>query len=134
MKSNKSPILAALLTTMAIAFAGMVQAAPFAGFETIGVTVQEASVAAAGWSAQKQILHKPVYNDDKKKIGVIEDIIVSPENSVSYAVVGVGGFLGIDRHDVLIPFNHFKAEGHKYLLPGATKAMLKSLPAFKYSK
>jgi len=134
MKSNKSPILAALLTTTAIAFAGMVQAAPFAGFETVGVTVQEASVAAAGWSAQKQILHKPVYNDDKKKIGVIEDIIVSPENSVSYAVVGVGGFLGIDRHDVLIPFNHFKAEGHKYLLPGATKAMLKSLPAFKYSK
>lgn len=134
MKSNKSPILATLLTTMAIAFAGMVQAAPVAGFETVGVTVQEASVAAAGWSAQKQILHKPVYNDDKKKIGVIEDIIVSPENSVSYAVVGVGGFLGIDRHDVLIPFNHFKAEGHKYLLPGATKAMLKSLPAFKYSK
>jgi len=134
MKPSSSNLLAALLATAAISLSGIAHSAPLAGFETVGVTVQEASVAAAGWSAQKQILHKPVYNDDKKKIGVIEDIIVSPENSVSYAVVGVGGFLGIDRHDVLIPFNHFKAEGHKFLLPGATKAMLKSLPAFKYTK
>ena len=130
----KSNLLAAVLVTSIISLTGAAYAAPVAGSETVGITVQEASIAAAGWSAQKQILHKPVYNDDKKKIGVIEDIIVSPENSVSYAVVGVGGFLGIDRHDVLIPFNHFKAEGHRYLLPGANKAMLKSLPAFKYTK
>ncbi|BBP05789.1 hypothetical protein TPL01_30030 [Sulfuriferula plumbiphila] len=128
----KSNVLAAILATSIMSLTGMVHAAPVAGSETVGVTVQEASIAAVGWSAQKQILHKPVYNDDKKKIGVIEDIIVSPENSVSYAVVG--GFLGIDRHDVLIPFSQFRAEGRKYLLPGANKAMLKSLPAFKYTK
>lgn len=131
----KSNLLAAVLATSIISLScGMAHAAPVAGSETVGISVDEAKVAALGWSAQKQILHKPVYNDNKKKIGVIEDMIVSPENSVSYAVVGVGGFLGIDRHDVLIPFNHFKAEGHKFLLPGANKARLKSLPEFRYSK
>lgn len=130
----KPKLLAAVLATSIISLTGMAHASPIAGSETVGITVQEASIAAAGWSAEKQILHKPVYNDDKKKIGVIEDMIVSPGNSVSYAVVGVGGFLGIDRHDVLIPFNHFKAEGRKFVLAGANKAMLKSLPEFKYIK
>ncbi|MHB1333902.1 MAG: PRC-barrel domain-containing protein [Sulfuriferula sp.] len=126
----KNTLLATILATSFISFTAI--AAPVAGSETVGVSVQEAHITAMGWSAEKQILHKAVYNDSKKKIGVIEDIIVSPENSVSYAVVGVGGFLGMDRHDVLVPFNHFQAKGNQYLLPGASVAMLKSLPAFKY--
>lgn len=129
----KSNLFVALLATSFFSCTAIAYADPVAGSETLGVTVQEAHISAMGWSAEKQILHKAVYNDNRKKIGVIEDIIVSPENSVSYAVVGVGGFLGMDRHDVLVPFNHFEAKGNQYLLPGASVAMLKSLPAFKYS-
>ncbi|MDP2024622.1 PRC-barrel domain-containing protein [Sulfuriferula sp.] len=130
----KTNLIAAVMTGTVLSLSGMAYAAPMAGYETVGVSVADTQVAAMGWSAEKQILHKAVYNDDHKKIGVIEDIIISPEKSLSYAVVGVGGFLGMDRHDVLIPFNHFRSEGSKYLLPGATKPMLKSLPEFKYNK
>ncbi|MHB0992117.1 MAG: PRC-barrel domain-containing protein [Burkholderiales bacterium] len=118
--------------------ASMAYAAPtadaVAGTETIGISVEESKVAALGWSAEKRILHKAVYNDDNKKIGVIDDMIVSPERSISYAVIGVGGFLGMDRHNVLVPFSHLRTKGNKLVLPGATKAALKALPEFKYAR
>ncbi|MHB1678490.1 MAG: PRC-barrel domain-containing protein [Sulfuriferula sp.] len=104
-----------------------------AGTEIVGISIEESKIAALGWSAEKKILHKAVYNDDNKKIGVIDDIIVSPQKSVSYAVIGVGGFLGMDRHNVLIPFNHLRTNGKKLMLPGATKAALKALPGFNYA-
>jgi hypothetical protein len=128
----KTNLIAAVIVGTVLSLSAMAYAEPMAGYETVGVSVAESQVAAAGWSAERQILHKPVYNSDHKKIGVITDIIISPEKSLSYAVVGVGGFLGMDRHDVLVPFNHFRSENGKYMLPGATKPMLKSLPGFKY--
>jgi hypothetical protein len=53
---------------------------------------------------------------------------------VSYAIIGVGGFLGIDRHDVAIPAGQLKIQGGKLILPGATKDTLKALPKFEYAK
>jgi hypothetical protein len=53
---------------------------------------------------------------------------------VSYAIIGVGGFLGIDRHDVAIPAGQLKIQGGKLMLPGATKDALKALPKFEYAK
>nr|WP_269450714.1 PRC-barrel domain-containing protein [Stenotrophomonas sp. MMGLT7] len=43
---------------------------------------------AAGWSVKKQVVGKTVYNEKMEKIGTVEDIIVTPERSVSYAIVG----------------------------------------------
>jgi hypothetical protein len=85
-------------------------------------------------SAKKQILNKPVYNDANEKIGVIEDLIVTPDRFVSIAIVGVGGFLGIGRHNVAIPISQLKLVEKKFMLPGATKAALKALPPFEYAK
>jgi PRC-barrel domain protein len=34
-------------------------------------------------------------NDKNQDIGDIEDVIVSPKKTVSWAIIGVGGFLGI---------------------------------------
>ncbi|HET9113714.1 MAG TPA: PRC-barrel domain-containing protein [Burkholderiales bacterium] len=126
-------ILGSVLNAASLAYAAPTADA-VAGTETIGISIEESKVAALGWSAEKRILHKAVYNDDNKKIGVIDDMIVSPERSISYAVIGVGGFLGMDRHNVLIPFSHLRTKGNKLVLPGATKAALKALPEFKYAR
>ena len=88
---------------------------------TLGVTVEEQKVLAVGWSAKKTILDKAVYNSSGDKIGEVEDLIITPEKAVSYAIVGVGGFLGIAQHDVAIPVGQLKLEGDKLMLPGATK-------------
>jgi uncharacterized protein YrrD len=108
--------------------------AQVAGSTTIGVTVTEMNEIIAGWSAKKNILGKPVYNDANQKIGSIDDIIITPEKFVSYAIVGTGGFVGLMKHDVAIPMSHLQMDKGKAVLPGATKEVLKALPEFAYAK
>jgi sporulation protein YlmC with PRC-barrel domain len=108
--------------------------AQVAGTTTIGVTVTEMNEIIAGWSAKKNMLGKPVYNDANQKIGSIDDIIITPEKSVSYAIVGTGGFVGLMKHDVAIPMSHLQLDKGKVVLPGATKEVLKALPEFAYAK
>lgn len=108
---------------------------PVAGVQpvVIGITVNEVVMVAKGWSVKKQILKKPVYNDKNQKIGKVDDLIVAPDKAISYAIIGAGGFLGIDRHDVAIPVNQFKMDKGKIILPGATKDALKAMPKFQYA-
>ena len=108
--------------------------AQVAGSTTIGVTVTEMNEIIAGWSAKKNILGKPVYNDANQKIGSIDDVIITPEKFVSYAIVGTGGFVGLMKHDVAIPMSHLQIDKGKAVLPGATKEVLKALPEFAYAK
>lgn len=108
-------------------------AAPAASKGELGVTVAEMDTVIDGWSVKKNILDKDVYNAENQKIGKIEDIIISPDDAVSYAIIGVGGFLGIDRHDVAVPVIQFDLNEKKLTLSGATKGALKSLPKFEYA-
>jgi sporulation protein YlmC with PRC-barrel domain len=97
------------------------------------VTTTEMREVATGWSAKKQILGKDVYNDTGEKIGDINDLIVAPNRAVSYAIVGVGGFLGMGEHNVAVPVSKFKQQMGKIVLPGATKEVLKAAPKFEYA-
>jgi len=117
------------------------QQAPVAGTSigVIGVTVDELVTVTNGWSARKQIMGKNVYNDKSEKVGVVDDLIIAPDKAVSYAIIGTGGFLGLDKHDVAnhdvaIPLNQFKMQEGKITLPGATKDAVKAMPAFQYPK
>ncbi len=73
-------------------------------------------------------------NDNNQKIGTVDDLIIAPDRSVSFAVIEVGGFLGVGKHDVAIPMKNLKEEQNKLILPGATKEALKALPEFQYAK
>jgi sporulation protein YlmC with PRC-barrel domain len=117
-----------------MAVAAVNVAAQVAGSTTIGVSPDEVKTLARGWSAKQQILGKPVYNDQDERVGEVEDIIITPEKSLSYGIIGVGGFLGLGTHQVAIPVNQFKSGDGIILLPGATQDTLKALPPFEYSK
>jgi PRC-barrel domain len=132
-KMNKS-IGVALMVSLAWSLAAGIAGAGVAGTATIGVAVEEMKAVALGWSAKKQLLDKDVYNDKDEKVGKVEDRIVAPDKAVSYVILGVGGFLGLDRQDVAIPSGQLKFEGGKLTLPGATKEALKALPKFEYVK
>jgi sporulation protein YlmC with PRC-barrel domain len=97
------------------------------------ITTTEMREVASGWSAKKQILGKDVYNDSGEKIGDINDLIVAPSRAVSYAIVGVGGFLGMNEHNVAVPVAKLKQQMGKIVLPGATKDALKAAPEFEYA-
>lgn len=130
---------AAGLTAAAIIFFGVQSAGaqgdkpPVAGAQTLGVTQAEVQVVATGWSAKRKILGKAVYNDNGQKIGTVDDIIISPDHKVTFAIIGTGGFVGVGKHDVAIPVTQLKQEGDRIVLPGATKEALRSLPEFKYA-
>ena len=113
--------------------AAMPATAQVAGSTTLGVSVAELRDVMEGWSAKRQILGQYVYSDKQERIGTIEDIIIAPDKKVSYGIVGAGGFLGLDKHDVAIPVNQFKLTDGKLMLPGASKEVLLKMPTFEYA-
>lgn len=122
-----------LLTSVAtMGFAAVISIAPGlpAGSDTIGVSEEELKAVMHGWSAKKKILGKPVYNDDKEKIGVIEDLVITPQRWVPYAIIGVGRFLGIGKNEVAIPISQLKEEQGRFFAPRATRYAIRAMPRF----
>jgi hypothetical protein len=107
--------------------------AQVAGSTVLGVAAADMGEVTLGWSAIRQILGKAVFNDKSQRIGTIDDLIIAPDKAVSYAIIGAGGFLGVDRHDVAVPVWQLKRQAGKLILPGATKEALKASPEFEYA-
>jgi sporulation protein YlmC with PRC-barrel domain len=99
----------------------------------IGATEQQTRTAEKGWSAKKNFLDQAVYNDNNDKIGSVDDLVMVGNRSEAYAVIGVGGFIGAGKRDVVVPADQLRHEGDKLILSGATKDSLKALPEFKYT-
>ena len=124
-----------LLALFVILTPNVYVSAQVAGSTSLGVTAEELRAVAVGWSAKKQVLGKTVYNENKEKVGAIDDLIIAPDRAVSFAIIGAGGFVGLGRHDVAIPVTQLKqADDGKILLPGATKQAIKAMPRFEYAK
>lgn len=126
--------LTAVLFATALVAAAPQAFAQVAGHTALGVSVTELDAIIKGVSVKKQVLGKPVYNEANEKVGNVQDLILTPENAVSFAIVGAGGFVGVGRRDVAIPVNQFKYDQGKIVLPGATKDAIKALPEFKYER
>src|ERR1700680_1741944 len=101
--------------------------AQVAGSAVPGVTALELrELATLGWSAKRQVFGQPVFNDKSERIGTVDDIVIAPDMARSYAIIGVGGFLGVGKRDVVVRLNQLvrQADG-SLVLVGATKDALK---------
>lgn len=80
-----------------------------------------------------QLKGKTIVNDTGENIGTIDDFIVVRDNSL-FAVLQVGGFLGIGSRLVAVPYNSLRIDdgGKKVVLPGGSKEQLKELAEFRY--
>ena len=107
--------------------------AQLVGSTLVAVSVAEMRDITLGWSAKRQILGQAVYNDSNERVGSVDDIIVSGDKAVSYAIVNAGGFLAVAKHDVAVPVSAFKLTDDKLVLPGATREALKAAPRFEYA-
>jgi hypothetical protein len=130
----KRIILLTLGSMALVAAAGSASAQEVVGTTRIGLTVEESKEIAVGWSAKKQVLGEPVYNEDNEKVGTIGDLIITPDKAISYAIIGAGGFIGVGKHNVTIPITQLQYRNGKSILPGATKDAIKTLPEFEYAK
>src|SRR5215218_4084028 len=51
-----------------------------------------------------------VYDQNNNKIGQIVDLLMSKDGKIDKVVVGAGGFLGMGKHDVMLPFSSVKMQ------------------------
>jgi hypothetical protein len=87
---------------------------------------------ASGYRASK-VTGSPVFNRNKDRLGTIDDLIVVPNDRDAYAILSVGGFLGMGTHLVAVPFSEIRIVQKEMQLPDATKDSLEALPEFKYA-
>lgn len=123
------------IVALAVASTGPARAEelPVAGKAVLGVGHAEISAVAIGYRASK-LIGAYVFDEHYQSVGKIGDIIVAPDGTVSFAIVDVGGFLGLGKHHVAIPVGQFSAVKPRIVLPGATREALEQLPTFEYAQ
>ena len=88
-------------------------------------------VVAAAATRASRLIGASVDNDSGEGIGSIDDLMLT-DDRVEFAILSVGGFLGIGAHLVAIPFDSLVIGPDGVTLPGATRDELKRLPKFEY--
>lgn len=100
--------------------------------QTVQLVKVDVQKLAAGYRASK-VIGSSVVNDAHETIGKIDDLLISSDGKQPYAVLSIGGFLGIGTRLVVVPYDTLKFTGKEVMLPGGTKQGLKALPEFKYA-
>lgn len=93
----------------------------------------DASAVNKGYRTSK-VVGASVVNANNETVGKIDDLIVTPDEKVPFAVVSVGGFLGIGDKLVVVPYSSFSMKDDRMVLAGATKDSLKALPDYTYTR
>ena len=101
--------------------------------QTVEITKVDVQKVSAGYRASK-VIGSSIVNDANETIGKIDDLLVTRDGKEPYAVLSVGGFLGMGTHMVIIRYDNLKFADNKIMLPGGTKDGLRMLPTFQYSK
>lgn len=104
--------------------------------ETIDIVVVDIKAVARGFRVTS-FLGNDVYNENDEDVGTLEDLVVDQDKpqKISFAILEVGGFLGIGARRVAVEFGALglrDGSGEvKIVLPGATKQSLEKLPEFR---
>jgi hypothetical protein len=129
MKKTMLLASAAMVGIVVLAAPAKAQGVP----QAVEITKVDVQKVAAGYRASK-VIGSSVVNDANQTIGKIDDLLVTRDGKEPYAVLSVGGFLGMGTRMVVIHYDSLKFADNKIVLPGGTKDGLKMLPAFQYSK
>jgi sporulation protein YlmC with PRC-barrel domain len=100
--------------------------------QTVTLMKVDPQSLATGYRTSK-IVGSTVVNESNETVGTIDDLIVTPGGQAPYAVLSVGGFLGMGTKYVVVPFTSLKIVDKKMVLPGGSKDALKALPEYKYN-
>ena len=78
-----------------------------------------------------------VYASDNSKIGEVDDVLIDKGGKVTGLVIGVGGFLGMDAKDVIVPFSDVNVEKKNdkwWLTINESKNALKAAQGYTYNR
>jgi len=126
---NTRIVLAALaVITTTVAGPAFAQGTP----QTVTIFKVDPVTVATGYRATK-VIGANVVNETGASIGKIDDVLISADGKAPYAVLSVGGFLGVGSRLVLVRYQDLNFANNKVTLNGATKDNLAALPEFKYA-
>ncbi len=100
--------------------------------QTVTLMKVDPTSLTTGYRTSK-VVGSTVVNEANETVGKIDDLIVTPTEKVPFAVLSVGGFLGVGTKYVVVPFSSLQVKDKQMVLPGASKDSLKALPEFKYN-
>ena len=123
--------------SIAIAAGGLLALGGFAGrarAQTVQLVAIDVKAVGEGYRASK-LLGTKVENEKNEKIGTLDDLIVTVDHKL-FAVLQVGGFLGLGGYLVALPYESLAIDDHggKITLAGASKDAVKKLPEFQYPR
>lgn len=128
LRQSIAPLAIAVVMAAGIGGQALAQGAP----QTVAIMKVDPATVATGFRSSK-IVGSSVVNETNETVGSVDDLIVTPNEKAPYAVLSVGGFLGMGTKYVVVPFGSLQMQDKKIVLPGATKDALKALPEFKYN-
>ena len=96
----------------------------------IAIMEVDVTVAARAMRASR-LIGMAVDNERGEVIGTIDDLMLTGD-VVEFAILSIGGFLGLGAHLVAVPFDSLNLSEDRIVLPGATREELKRLPQFEY--
>jgi hypothetical protein len=100
--------------------------------QTVSLMKVDPQTVATGYRTS-EVVGSTVVNEANETVGTVDDLIVVPSEKVPFAVLSVGGFLGVGTTYVVVPFSALDLNEKRVLLRGATKDSLKRLPPFNYN-
>jgi hypothetical protein len=118
---------------MMVSVAAMAQSAP----SKVGPSARFMPTMPVDVTTVTNYYKRSVYDPSNNKIGEILDLMVERDGRIPAAMVGVGGFLGIDQKIVAIPFDALtvsQKNNQQYLTLNTTKDALKSAAGFTYDR
>jgi sporulation protein YlmC with PRC-barrel domain len=122
----------AAIAVVSAAIFGVVASAGVARAQAVRLVAVDVMAVAEGYRMSK-LIGKNVQNDKAEKIGTVDDFIVTKDQKL-FAILEVGGFLGLGGHLVAVSFEalNISPDGQEIKLAGASKEAVKSLPEFKF--
>ena len=88
--------------------------------QTVELAKVNVQKLAAGYRASK-VIGSNAANSDNETIGKIDDLLVSSDGKDPYAVLSIGGFLGMGSRLVAVPYDSLKFIDKKVRAAGRHK-------------
>jgi sporulation protein YlmC with PRC-barrel domain len=81
----------------------------------------------SNWKVEN-LVGQPVYSERNDEVGEIDNLAMRGDQL--FAIIGVGGFLGLGVHHVAIPFDRISYANDRIILPALTQEELENTPAY----
>lgn len=107
-------------------------AAPFGQQGTLGTGNIDFNELADGYRTSG-VVGCTVVNEALDTVGTVDDLIITPHDQSPFAVLSVGGFLGMGSHYVVVPYAALERHEKDLMLRHVTVDSLKAQPEYKYT-